>query len=117
MQAVEKYGADNLSEKTAKLAQDKPHDKVLFVHAIEPREVSVVGARMAKNLVATSPLFHDLEYSEDRAQLAELVGASRQTVSLAVGRLTGQGALTPRRGAVEVRVRALETALAGMAAG
>ena len=54
MQAVEKYGADNLSEKTAKLAQDKPHDKVLFVHAIEPRKVSVVGARMAKNLPVSS---------------------------------------------------------------
>lgn len=50
-------------------------------------------------------------------QIAELVGASRQTVNLAVGRLTGQGALSLRRGEVEVRVQALETALAGMAAG
>lgn len=34
--------------------KDKPHDKVLFVHAIEPRKVSVVGARMAKNLPVSS---------------------------------------------------------------
>lgn len=66
----------------------------------------------------SSPGRHDgVTVQVTQQQLAELVGASRQTVSLAVGRLTGQGALTPRRGAVEVRVRALENALAGMAAG
>ena len=48
-QAVTQYG-DAVSDKTKKLAQDKPAEKVRFVHAIEPRRVSVVGARLARNL-------------------------------------------------------------------
>lgn len=54
-QAVSEYGEDKVSDKTRKLAQDKPNEKIKFVHAIEPRRVSVVGgARMARNLPIAS---------------------------------------------------------------
>lgn len=49
-QAVTEYGAANVSEKLAKLAQDKPDDMVDFVHAIYPRSTYAVGAKLAKNL-------------------------------------------------------------------
>jgi hypothetical protein len=53
-QAVKKFGAASLSEKTQKLASEKPDELVCFVHAIYPRAVSAVGARFSKNLPIAS---------------------------------------------------------------
>lgn len=47
---VAQFGEDKVSERTRKLAKDKPQEMVRLIHAIEPRAVHVVGARLAKNL-------------------------------------------------------------------
>lgn len=52
-QAVSEFG-DEVSEDVRKCAQDKPDEKIEFVHAIEPRKVKAIGARMAKNLPVSS---------------------------------------------------------------
>jgi len=51
-QAVTDYGWDNVSEKTRKLAADKPDELVEFVMGIYPRDPAKVipGARMGRNL-------------------------------------------------------------------
>lgn len=50
-QVVTRYGIDKVSETTRKSYQDgKFDDSVQIVHAIEPRKLHVVGAKMAKNL-------------------------------------------------------------------
>lgn len=50
LQAVTEYGAGNVSERTRKLAADKPDELVEFVHAIYPRTDAKPGAVMGKNL-------------------------------------------------------------------
>lgn len=49
-QAVNEFGADNVSSQTLKIVQKAPQELVKFVHAIYPRKAHVVNARMAKNL-------------------------------------------------------------------
>lgn len=49
-QAVKEFGADNVSEQTRKLADDKPQEAVKFLHCITPRSVYAVGGRLAKNM-------------------------------------------------------------------
>ena len=53
-QAVSEFGEKNVSPQTAKLAKDKPDEKVEFVHAIYPRQTYAVGAKMAKNMPIAS---------------------------------------------------------------
>lgn len=47
---VARYGEKAVSAEMAKMAKDKPDEKVRLVHAIFPRSPHVVGARLAKNL-------------------------------------------------------------------
>ena len=50
-QAINQYGEENVSDKIREaIAQNKPHEKFEFIHAIYPRKNYVVGARLAKNL-------------------------------------------------------------------
>ena len=53
-QAVKEFGEGNVSVQTAKLARDKPQEKVKFVHAIYPRSTYMVGAKLAKNMPVAS---------------------------------------------------------------
>lgn len=61
-QAVKEFGEEDeagernrgVSAKTAKLAKDKPDEKVEFVQAIYPRPLRLVNPRMAKNLPVAS---------------------------------------------------------------
>lgn len=53
-QAVKEFGEANVSDETRKLAQDKPQEKVDFVHAIYPRSTHMVGAKLAKNMAIAS---------------------------------------------------------------
>lgn len=61
-QAVKEFGEANeadeksfgVSPKTAKLAKDKPDEKIEFVQAIYPRPLRLVNPRMAKNLPIAS---------------------------------------------------------------
>lgn len=53
-QAISEYG-DNCSEKIKEaIANNKPHEKFDFIHAIEPRKDGYAGARFAKNLPYSS---------------------------------------------------------------
>ena len=52
-QALNEFGED-LSEKTKKLAKDKPDEKVEFVHAIFPRNADMEGGKLSKNLPIAS---------------------------------------------------------------
>lgn len=52
-QAYSEFG-EELSEPTKKLVKDKPQEMVEFVHAIYPRSVHMVGARLAKNMPIAS---------------------------------------------------------------
>lgn len=49
-QAVREFGETNVHPSLLKLASEKPAELVEFVHAIEPRDTYVVGARLAKNM-------------------------------------------------------------------
>jgi hypothetical protein len=49
-QAVAEFGEEEVSAKTAKLAKEKPDEKIEFVHAITPRQAVTDGPRMARNL-------------------------------------------------------------------
>lgn len=49
-QAVNTFGADNVSDKTQKLADTSPATRVKFLMLIEPRKLRVVGGKRAKNL-------------------------------------------------------------------
>lgn len=50
VQAINEYGADQVSEKTRKLAEDKPDELVEFVQAIYPRTNARRDAKLAHNL-------------------------------------------------------------------
>ena len=49
-QAVAIFGEAAVSPETAKLAKDKPDERVMFVHTIRPREKAMPGAKLARNL-------------------------------------------------------------------
>lgn len=53
-QAVAEFGETYVSQKTARLAQDKPDEKIEFVHAIYPRTPTVTNPRLTKNLPIAS---------------------------------------------------------------
>lgn len=53
-QAIAEFGSDNVSDKIREAAEKKPDEKFDFVHAIYPRKVSAVGARMARNMPVAS---------------------------------------------------------------
>lgn len=63
-QAVAEFGEDEegiegsksfgVSAKTAKLAKEKPDEKIEFVHAIYPRQTNVDNPRMARNMPVAS---------------------------------------------------------------
>ncbi|MCW0370260.1 portal protein [Xanthomonas sacchari] len=54
-QAIAEFGADKVPEKIRKAVQDGCHgDMFKFIHAIYPRQASVVNARLAKNLPIAS---------------------------------------------------------------
>jgi len=47
---VAQFGEGNVSDQVRKLAASKPLEMVKLIHAIEPRPMHVVGARLARNL-------------------------------------------------------------------
>lgn len=49
-QCVAEFGANAVSPETAKLAQEKPDEKVQLVWAIRPRRNAMPGAKLARNL-------------------------------------------------------------------
>lgn len=53
-QAVTTYGIENLSEKSRKIAIDKPDEKIKFIHAIHPNRGKVAGAVASRNLPFSS---------------------------------------------------------------
>lgn len=53
-QAISEFGEKEVSERIRKAKQDGCDEKFKFVHAIFPRETSVVNARLAKNLPIAS---------------------------------------------------------------
>lgn len=53
-QAVAEFGENEVSDDTRKLANNKPDEKIEFVHAIYPRTLTVTNPRLAKNLPIAS---------------------------------------------------------------
>lgn len=49
-QAVATFGASKVSGQTAKLASDKPDERVKFVHTIRPRSGAMPGGRLAQSM-------------------------------------------------------------------
>lgn len=53
-QAIAEFGEQNVSEKIRKAAIEKPDESFTFVHAIYPRQIYVVGGKLARNLPIAS---------------------------------------------------------------
>ena len=54
LQAISEFGADRVSEKIRKAAEDKPGERFKFCHAIEPRSDYSAGSKRASNLPIAS---------------------------------------------------------------
>lgn len=53
-QAAETFGIDNLSDKAREKVAKKPDEMIEFVRTIEPRDMYVVGSKLARNMPFTS---------------------------------------------------------------